>query len=77
MNDLQVIKYIKNIGVAEEKLRVVLDSDLFLNLSKHNPFWDSEDPLISEKLYDIRMKLSFLNDQIYDAYSLINISLLE
>lgn len=67
----EMINFIKNAGRAEEKLSSVLGNELFDNLSKHNPFWDSEDEETADKLDGIRMKLIFLNEEIFDAYAFL------
>lgn len=66
-----LISRIEDIGRAQEKLKNILDEELFDNLSKHDPFWDSKHELESEKLDDLRRKLSCLSDNLWDLWAIL------
>lgn len=63
-----IISRLEDIGSARTLLSEILKNDLFDNLSKHNPYWDSEDSLSDEKLYDIRMNLGAMEDKLMEIY---------
>lgn len=73
MNSLEkeMIARIEDIGRAHEKLKHILDHDIFDTLSKHDPYWHSENEPESEKLHEIRMKVSFLHDSLGDLYEIL------
>ncbi len=63
-----VIRKIQDMARAEVMLLQVLENDLFRDLSKHNPYWESEHEIESEKLYDTRCKLSCIKDILWDVF---------
>lgn len=67
----QLIARIEDIGSARTILAKLLDHDLFLDLSKHNPYWNSEDSVAYEKLYDTRVGLSQIHDDLFEIYLLL------
>lgn len=60
-----------NVGRALEKLNVVLDNEIFDNLSKHNPKWNSEHENESETLYQTRCTLNHIQEQLYEVFALL------
>ncbi len=68
-----IIKFVKNVGAAESKLRDLLLSDRLSDLSKHNPYYDSEHEIEADKLDDLRMSLSSISDVISDVLNLLEI----
>ena len=70
----ETIKTIISIGMAKQKLADLLDDaeDKFEDTSKHNPYWDSEHEVESDKLYDIRCKLGWYKDKLWDIYAILN-----
>lgn len=68
----EVLRTIMNIGVAKERLSDVIENIIPENLSKHDPYWDSEHEVENDKLYDCRMKFSHLQEKLWDIYSLLN-----
>ncbi len=69
---LAILGRIQDIGRAQEKLQSILDDDMFDNLSKHDPYWH---PTIGEeidRLYDIRMKMSFLHENLWKVMGILN-----
>lgn len=63
-----MIQRIESIGAAKEKLANLLDDDVWLDLSKHNPFWDSEYEKESDKLHDLRLKLSLFHEKLWEIH---------
>lgn len=63
-----VIRKIQDSARAEVMLLQVLENDLFRDLSKHNPYWDSEHEIESEKLYDTRCRLNCIKDTLWDVF---------
>lgn len=66
------IKRIEDIGQAKEMLKNILECDLFDNLSKHNPYWESDYEVEYDKLYDLRMKLSSLEEKLLDLNMILS-----
>ena len=62
-----VIRRLEEIGVAREKLNVIMEDEIWLDLSKHNPYWHSDD----DKLNDVRMKLSYIGDKLWEIRSIL------
>ena len=67
-----IVKRIEDIGRARECLKLILDEDIFEDTSKHNPYWHSDHEKESEKLYDLRMKISFLDAKLWDLMSVLS-----
>lgn len=61
------IKYLVRVGMGLEKLQSVLDDDIWDNLSKHSTYWDSAHEKEADKLDSVRMKLSFLNESLWEV----------
>ncbi len=73
MNDSKYIAIcLMALGKAQEKTGKILDDDIFQDLSKYDPYWDSDHEKEAEKLDDIRRKLSFFRDSLYDVYEIIH-----
>ena len=64
--ELPLKRHLQNVGRAEEKLMRLLEDAIFDTLSKHNDYWDTD------KLDDVRMKLSCIKEQLEDIQVLIN-----
>ena len=64
----EFIKYLLRVGQTRERLKTLLDHKLFENLNKHNLFWQTEDDEIDEKLSEIRMFLSYVENELYDVF---------
>lgn len=62
------VEAIKRQGQVIQMLSELMDHELLQNLSKHNPFWDSEHELEDDKLHDIRCQLSFIHEKICDSW---------
>jgi len=65
-----ILSRIEDIGVAKEKLRVIMDHDILHDLRRDNPTWQSVDE--SAKLDSIRMQLSCLSDNLWDLWAVLN-----
>lgn len=68
-----MVSRIEHIGRAHQALFRLLQDDIFENLSKHNPYWESEHEAENDKLYDTRMKLSCLNDNLWDIMRILTL----
>lgn len=68
----KVISRLEDIGRAKQMIKSILDDDIFDTLSKHNPYWDSEHEVESEKLYDCRMKFGLVQDNLWGLYSILD-----
>lgn len=66
-----IISRIEDIGRAQERLKIILNDEIFEQLSKHNPYWRSENEAESNKLSDIRFKISLLQDNLWDLWAII------
>lgn len=66
----EILRRIQDLGRIEEKLKHLTHQEIFDDLSKHNPYWESTDEVASEKLYDIRMQLSYILEQLYEITSI-------
>jgi hypothetical protein len=65
-----LVERIVAIGRAQQKMREILDHEIFDTLSKHNPYWDHDtDSEVADKLDTIRRQLSGIQDVIHDAYA--------
>ena len=68
---MAMISRLEDIGRVKEKLLTILKDNVFKNLSKHNPYWDSEHETAADKLDDCRMKFGYIHDQLWDIVSVI------
>lgn len=67
----EIIKRLEDLGECRQRLKEVLNNELWKDLSKHNPYWDSEDDSTADKLYDIRCSLSWVEERLWDVFSLL------
>ena len=67
-----VVNKLLKVGRAYQLIMLLLDDDIFDNLSKHDPFWDSEHDAEADKLHDLRFKFQHMSDQLYDIVALID-----
>jgi hypothetical protein len=70
---LELIGYIEKIGIAREKLNEILDLDIWDDLSKHNPYWESQYEPECDKLDDARRRLAALHEQLLEIHLLLKI----
>jgi len=66
-----ILNRIQDMGRVENMLKSILNDDVFANLSKHNPYYDSEYEVEADKLDDLRRKLSCINDNLWDVISIL------
>ncbi len=66
-----LIQRLEDIGRAQEKLRSILEDELFDNLSKHDPYWNSKNELESYKLADLRGKIALLSENLWDLWLIL------
>ena len=69
---LGLLRRIEDIGRAREILSGIMDMDVFDDLSKHNQYWESEHEKESDKLFEIRMKISHLQDGLGNLYEILS-----
>lgn len=65
------IQFMVGVGVALEKTIQLRNTLREMSYSKHNPYFDSIHEIEANKLDDIRMKLSFINDELESMYTLL------
>lgn len=66
-----MIERIEDIGRAQEKLKGILDDEIFDNLSKHDTYWKSKYEPESEKLDDLRRKIAYINERLSDLWDIL------
>ncbi len=67
----RLVYRIIDLGRVEEKIKNILDDEIFDTLSKHNPYWDSKHDLEADKLDDLRRKFSCLQDNLWDIMAIL------
>lgn len=65
---LAMLAHVQKTGQAIEMVNDISNNDVFENLSKHNPFWDS-----SDEIQEIRTKLLYIEDKIITLRELLTI----
>ena len=66
-----MLEKIKNMGIVQKYLYDLMKDEIFGGLSKHNPYWDSEHEKESEKLYDLRCKISYIHGQLEEIFEIL------
>lgn len=66
-----LISRIEDIGRARAILEEVLDSHIFDNLQKHNPFWQPETHREEVKLNELRLKFCYLHEKLCDLAEIL------
>ncbi len=74
-DDTQIIKNIMKWGKAQYLLQELINNEIFDSqfLSKHNPYFHSEDDELADKLDDLRRKFVFIQDKLSDIIQMIEI----
>ena len=67
----QIISKLKDLGRIEERLKTILDMDIFDRLNKHDSYW-SNDNDAADRLYDLRPVLMGIEQELWDIVELIN-----
>ena len=70
----KMISRIKDLGRAQQRLKMILDDEIFENLSLYNPYWNSKYELEADKLDDLRRKFSCLRDNLWDSMGILRTS---
>lgn len=66
-----MVARIEDLGRARSLLESVLEEQMFKDLSKHNPYWESEHEVEADKLYDIRCNLRCLIDNLWEVVAIL------
>lgn len=69
---IDLINRIESIGVAREKLRLLIQMDVFGSLSKHDPEWDSEYGREADLLHTARYNFIMIKDILDDISCLLS-----
>ena len=67
----QILSKLKDLGRIEERLKTILDMDIFDRLNKYDSFW-SNDNEAGDRLYDMRSVLMGIEQELWDIVELIN-----
>lgn len=67
----KILKRIESIGQSKEMLMRLKESPLFEDLSKNSPYWQGESEKESDKLWDIRSQLSYIEQKLYDIVDIL------
>lgn len=67
-----ILDRMQDIGIAKERLSALLDDDIFNDLFKHNPWWESEHEAESDKLHDLRMKLGYFSEKMWEIWHILD-----
>ena len=66
-----VIARLEDIGRAQQKLKMILDEEIFDSFGKHDPYWQDENPEFDDKLHTIRSRIACLNDNLWDLWAIL------
>lgn len=64
---LDWVRRLQDLGRIEERLRVLLNDNIFEYLSKHDPYWNENDSDEYDRLDECRMKFRHIQDQLYEV----------
>jgi len=67
---IAAISRLEDFGRAQERLKNILDEDIF-HKSAFDPLWTSENPEFDQKLDDLRVKISCLEDNLWDLMAIL------
>jgi len=67
----KLVDAIIRLGRAQERLKDILDDELFKHLSKHYHKWESNHDRENDILDDTRRALSCLSDNLWDLYTIL------
>ena len=62
---------IDQLDLAKNKLKNILDQDIFDNLSKFNEKWHHKHPEIDQQLDEVRRELICLHDNLWDLWAIL------
>jgi hypothetical protein len=67
-----VIARIEDLGRAKEKLKTILDLDIF-NRSAFDKFWTHSDSEYNEKLDQLRLEIRLVEENLWDLWAVLRI----
>jgi hypothetical protein len=65
------IIFLRNQGIALEKITNLINEALDQNYSKHDPYWDSEHEIEADKLETCRLKLDYILSELSEICDLM------
>lgn len=68
----ELIKFLLHVGESRSKISELTDLELFDNLSKHNPYYQSDHEIENEKLTFIRFQLQHIQEDLNEIWSKLN-----
>jgi len=68
----RMVDTVIRLGRSQQYLKNLMETDLFINLSKHEPHWNSENPDQSDFLEDKRIGISCLQDNLWTLSEILN-----
>ena len=66
-----LVARVEDMGRARQFLENVLEHEIFDKTSKHNPYWESQHDAECDKLQDLRMILTCLNDNLWELMQIL------
>ena len=66
-----LISRVKDLGRAQEKLKFILDDEIFDRTNKHNAYWNTESEADWDKLDDLRRKFALINENLWDLMAIL------
>jgi hypothetical protein len=64
-----VVRKLIALGEIKAIINHLLEMDVFEDVSKHNPYFDSEHEIEDEKLTSLRFKLSYIQDKLHEIHA--------
>lgn len=65
-----VMKRIQDMGRAQEKLKTILDSDIF-GKAAFDPYWTHDNEDFDNRLDEIRLRIAVLEDNLWDVWAVL------
>lgn len=66
-----IVERLISVGEALAILKYLQELPVFQNISKHNPYWESSHSEEDDKLHDIRLSLSHIDNIISDVRAIL------
>ncbi len=66
-----LVSRIEDLGRARQFLQSMLEHEIFDKTSKHNPYWESVHEAECDKLQDLRMIITCLNDNMWELMQIL------
>jgi hypothetical protein len=67
-----LIKRIEDFGEIKNVVHTILMMDIFDQLSKHNPIWDSENEKLGDFLWNIRGHFMIIQDRLGEICDILS-----